>query len=103
MIFNVNKHGDFRLGEAFLAPYRERPVPWGFGDLSRVIFQRSYSRDGERWRQTCRRVIEGPYTIQRIHCIERSLPWDAAEARRRAEEACERMFVFKWTPRGRGL
>ena len=103
MIYNVDKHGGFRLSEAFVTPYRKRPVPWGFGDLSRVIFQRSYSRDGERWWQTCRRVIEGTYTVQRIHCMERSLPWDAAEARQRAEEAYERMFLFKWTPPGRGL
>lgn len=103
MIIDTDQHGGFRLGEAFLAPYRTRAVPWGFGDLSRVVYQRSYSRNGERWWQTCRRVIEGTYTVQRIHCIQRSLPWDETEARRRAEEAYARMFTFKWTPPGRGL
>ncbi len=103
MILDVEKQGTFELSEHFLAGYHDRPVPWGFGDLSRAAFLRSYSRDGEAWWQTCRRVIEGTVTIQRIHCAAHGLSWDEDGARRQAQEAYERMFSFKWTPPGRGL
>jgi adenosylcobalamin-dependent ribonucleoside-triphosphate reductase len=71
--------------------------------LSWVTFLRTYSRDGEAWWQTCRRVIEGTFTVQRIHCLERALPWDERKATAFAEEAYRRLFDFKWTPPGRGL
>ena len=103
MIIDVDRHGAFRLEDDFVDGYRSRPVPWGFGPLSWVTFRRTYSRDGECWWQTCRRVIEGAYTVQRIHCAERGLPWDRAKAAASAQDAFERMFRFKWTPPGRGL
>jgi adenosylcobalamin-dependent ribonucleoside-triphosphate reductase len=103
MIPDLDKHGPFRLDEAFVAAYRDRPVPWGFGALSWVTYQRTYSRDGETWPQTCRRVIEGMMTVQRLHCLREHRPWDEDRARRTAREAYERLFTFKWTPPGRGL
>ncbi len=103
MQVDVDRHGQFHLRDDFLEPYREREVQWGFGPLSWITFQRTYSRDGEDWWQTCRRVVEGTLTVERIHCLERGLPWDEEEARGFAREAYERMFSFKWTPPGRGL
>lgn len=103
MVIDVDKHGLFRLRSEFLETYRHRPVPWGFGPLSWVVYKRSYSRAGERWWETCRRVIEGMFTVQRIHCLKHGLAWDASEARGDAEKAYERMWGFKWTPPGRGL
>lgn len=103
MIVDVDKYGAFHLNEEFLAPYRERHVQWGFGTLSWVTYKRTYSRDGEEWWQTCRRVIEGMITVQRVHCLEHHLPWDANEAQGFAEEAYRRVWEFKWTPPGRGL
>ncbi len=103
MIVDVDRYGSFRLHEEFLAPYRDRSVPWGFGTLSWVIYKRTYSRDGEEWWQTCRRVIEGMVTVSRVHCMEAALPWDPNESRRLAEEAYQRLWEFKWTPPGRGL
>ncbi|MFW6152351.1 MAG: hypothetical protein ACOC6C_05195 [Verrucomicrobiota bacterium] len=103
MIIDVDKYGPFHIREEFLESYRDRPVDWGFGALSRVTFLRTYSRNGEEWWQTCRRVIEGMYTVQRIYCIEQGLPWNQREAEARAEYAYDRMFSFKWTPPGRGL
>ncbi len=78
-------------------------MPWGFGDLSWVTYERTYSRDGERWWQTCRRVIEGMFTILRVHCLAHRLPWDEGRAQAMAREAYERLFRFQWTPPGRGL
>jgi ribonucleoside-triphosphate reductase (thioredoxin) len=103
MIVDVNRYGIFQLGTEFLAPYRQRPVRWGFGALSWVTYKRTYSRDGEEWWQTCQRVIEGMITVQRVHCLEHHFAWDANEAQHLAEDAYERLWEFKWTPPGRGL
>ena len=103
MVIDIDKHGRFRLEESFLAPYKDRPVDWGFGALSWVTYKRTYSRNGEEWWQTCRRVIEGMFTVQKVHCLERKLPWKEGKARRFARKAYERLFTFKWTPPGRGL
>ncbi len=103
MIVDVDRYGEFRLESAFLEPYRRKPVPWGFGSLSWVTYKRTYSRDGESWWETCRRVVEGMFTIQRIHCLEHGIPWDDAKASALAREAYERLWDFRWTPPGRGL
>ena len=75
MFVDVDHWGEFRLPEHWVGAYAERPVHWGFGALSWVTFKRSYSREGESWWQTCRRVIEGMYTVQRVHCLQQGLPW----------------------------
>ena len=103
MILDIHDDEAFHLEPSFLEPYRQRPVPWGFGPLSRVTYKRTYSRGGESWWQTCRRVIEGMFTIQRHHCRRCGLPWDRARARAYAEDAYDRLWSFKWTPPGRGL
>lgn len=68
----------------------------------------TYARDlpdgtTEEWWQTCRRVIEGCFNIQKIHCRQQGLPWDEAKAQVSAQEMYRRMFCFKWSPPGRGL
>lgn len=68
----------------------------------------TYARDlpdgtTEEWWQTCRRVIEGCFNIQKIHCRQQGLPWDEAKAQLSAQEMYRRMFCFKWSPPGRGL
>jgi adenosylcobalamin-dependent ribonucleoside-triphosphate reductase len=103
MIVDVDRFGTFGLDEAFLDAYRDRPVEWGFGPLSWVTYQRTYSRDGERWWQTCRRVIEGMFTILRCHCLAQGLPWEHEHAVQQARQAYDRLWQFKWTPPGRGL
>lgn len=103
MVVNVEKWGKFELEDRFLDEYKNKPVKWGFGDLSWVTFKRTYSRDGEEWWQTCQRVIEGMFTVQREHCMERGLPWNEEKARGFARRAYDRLFDFKWTPPGRGL
>jgi len=103
MYVDIDKFGTFRLDDNFLQPYSRQPVRWGFGALSWVTFRRSYSRDGEAWWQTCRRVIEGMFTVQRVHCLEHGLPWDQRKARRFAEKSFDRLWKFQWTPPGRGL
>jgi len=103
----------FRLPEDFIEEFRTRPVDWGFGigggnTLGELTFFTKYSRkkeDGtkERWYETCRRVIEGMYSIQKDHIKSMRLPWNEAQGQRSAKEAYERMFQFKWLPPGRGI
>ena len=103
----------FRLPEEFIAQYVDREVPWGFpigagNSLGELTYLTKYSRrkeDGtkERWYETCRRVIEGTFTIQKDWCKESRLPWNERKAQATAQDAYERLFVGKWTPPGRGL
>jgi len=106
----------FFLQDTFVSEYADKDVPWGFGPLSRVTYKRTYARpkrgellqhedtgELEDWHETCRRVIEGMFTIQKQHCLDKHLPWNEDKARRHAREAYDRLFHFKWTPPGRGL
>jgi ribonucleoside-triphosphate reductase len=103
----------FKLPEDFIDQYKERTPDWGFSigggnSLGELTFFTKYSRkkeDGtkERWYETCRRVIEGMYSIQKDHIKSMRLPWNEAQGQRSAREAFERMFTFKWLPPGRGL
>tara|TARA_B100000287_G_scaffold399362_1_gene417570 strand:- start:3374 stop:5347 length:1974 start_codon:yes stop_codon:yes gene_type:complete len=101
----------FRLSDTFIEPYTTAEVPWG--PLGYVTFKRTYARrlsesipeaEGtEEWYQTCRRVIEGMFTIQKRHVYMLGLEWNDAKAQRTAKDAYDRLFNLKWTPPGRGL
>lgn len=103
----------FRLPDDAISDYAARPVSWGFPDaagnaLGEITYVRTYSRlkdDGrrERWHETCRRVVEGMYSVQKDWCKENRLPWNENQARHSALECYERLFTFRWTPPGRGL
>ena len=87
---NIRK---FRLSEQFILPYIEKEVPWG--PVGYVTFKRTYSRrlnefspdaEGtEEWWQTCRRVIEGMFDIQKRHVFALGLEWNDAKAQRTAK------------------
>ena len=72
----------FRLSDSFIDPYRDKEVPWG--PLGYVTFKRTYARrlsefspgtEGtEEWYQTCRRVIEGMFTMQKKHVVSLGTP-----------------------------
>ena len=100
----------FRLSEKYLEPYKTADVPWG--PVGYVTYKRTYSRrlddndpsaGTEEWWQTCRRVIEGMFTMQKKHCISIGVPWNDAKAQTTAKIAYDRLFNLKWTPPGRGL
>ena len=67
----------FRLSDVFIEPYKTKEVPWG--PLGYVTFKRTYARrlnefdpeatGTEEWWQTCRRVIEGMFNMQKEHVI----------------------------------
>lgn len=104
---------DFKLSDDFVDSYRDKEVPWGFKDaagnsLGEVTYLRTYSRkmdngEKETWVDTCRRVIEGMFTIQKWHCRDNHIEWKNDKAQRTAKDAFDRMFHMKWLPAGRGL
>ena len=105
---NVRK---FKLSDNFISQYKDREVPWG--PVGYITFKRTYARrlseftegaEGtEEWYQTCRRVIEGMFDIQKRHVHALGLEWNDQKAQRTAKDAYERLFTLKWTPPGRGL
>lgn len=101
----------FKLSDTFIEQYKDREVPWG--PLGYVTFKRTYARrlsefeedatGSEEWYQTCRRVIEGMFEMQKQHVYKLGLEWNDAKAQKTAKDAYERLFTLKWTPPGRGL
>tara|TARA_Y100001963_G_scaffold153348_1_gene239951 strand:- start:1982 stop:3949 length:1968 start_codon:yes stop_codon:yes gene_type:complete len=101
----------FKLSESFIEQYRDKEVPWG--PVGYVTYKRTYARrlsefdsgatGSEEWHQTCRRVIEGMFTMQKKHVYALGLEWNDAKAQRTAKDAYDRLFELKWTPPGRGL
>ena len=92
---NIRK---FKLSEQFILPYVEKEVPWG--PVGYVTFKRTYARrcsefvagaEGtEEWWQTCRRVIEGMFDMQKQHVYHLGLEWNDAKAQATAKEAYDR-------------
>ena len=101
----------FKLSDTFIDQYKDREVPWG--PLGYVTFKRTYARrlsefeEGasgtEEWYQTCRRVIEGMFEMQKQHVYKLGLEWNDQKSQKTAKDAYERLFTLKWTPPGRGL
>ena len=101
----------FKLSDTFIDQYKDREVPWG--PLGYVTFKRTYARrlsefetdalGTEEWYQTCRRVVEGMFEMQKQHVYRLGLEWNDNKAQKTAKDAYERLFTLKWTPPGRGL
>lgn len=107
-VLDVREEDRFRLSKSFLSEFAllKREPEWG--PLGYVTYKRTYARprgDGtsEEWWETCARVVEGVYTIQRWHARRHHLPWSEVKARRSANEMYRLMFDFKFLPPGRGL
>lgn len=105
---NGRKIRTFTLSENFLSQFKGAQPNWGFNNLGYFIYKRTYARskeDGtsEEYWETCKRVIEGIYTVQKEHCKTLSLPWDDRKAQSSAQEMFTRMWEFKFLPPGRGL
>ena len=87
---------DAILSEEFLKKYTNKKVPWGFGDLSYIVYKRTYSRlkeDGtqEEWWETIARCINGAQKI------------GAKYTKQEAERLFDYVFNFKCLFSGRGL
>ncbi|MDX1279338.1 hypothetical protein [Oceanihabitans sediminis] len=96
----------FELSEDFIKNFKWKQPKWG--PLGYVTYKRTYARDlgsgkTEEYWQTCKRVVEGVFTIQRRHCYKNKLPWSHRKAQTSAQKMFELMWEFKFTPPGRGL
>ena len=88
----------FRLSESFIDQYKEKEVPWG--PLGYVTFKRTYARrlnefdpdatGSEEWWQTCRRVVEGMFNMQKQHVFMLGLEWNDNKAQRTAKDTYSR-------------
>jgi len=96
----------FKLANSFLEKYKGQQPEWG--PVGYVTYKRTYAREMEEggleefW-NTCQRVVDGCYNVQKEHCRTLRLPWDNAKAQKSAQEMFTRMWEFKWLPPGRGL
>lgn len=110
MIFNQYADGrkvrQFSLNPTFLSNFRDHQPAWG--PIGYFTYKRTYSRDlpdggTEEFWQTCQRVVEGCFNIQKIHCNQMGLPWNEQKAQHSAQDMFQRMWEFKFSPPGRGL
>ncbi len=98
----------FKLSDHFMSQYQGKQPDWGFGDLSYFVYKRTYAREKENGQQeeyweTCRRVVEGVFTIQLNHCKNMGLWWSGNKAQATAQKMFQKMWEFKFLPPGRGL
>lgn len=97
---------DFKLSNSFLEQYQGKQPNWG--PLGYITYKRTYARTltgggTEEFSDTCKRVVEGVYTVQKSHAKQLRLPWNNEKAQRSAQNMFKRMWEFKFLPPGRGL
>ena len=97
---------EFSLSEPFLSSFVDKQPNWG--PVGYFTYKRTYARPlkqggTEEFWQTCKRVVEGVYNTQKIHCKNLRLPWNDRKAQSSAQEMFTRMWSFKFLPPGRGL
>lgn len=96
----------FKMDEAWVEKYKGTQPEWG--PIGYITYKRTYARtldDGttEEWWQTCKRVVEGTFSIQKNHCNLNRLPWNEEKAQRTSKKMFQAMWDFKFLPPGRGL
>jgi len=110
MIFNQladdRKVRVFALSPLFVETYRDKQPAWG--PVGYFTYKRTYARElpeggTEEFWQTTKRVVEGCFNIQKIHCRQMGLPWNEQKAQTSAQDMFRRIWDFKFTPPGRGL
>lgn len=105
-ILGIQEEDYFHLSDGFIEEFKDRQPKWG--PVGYITYKRTYARpldDGEteEYWQTCQRVVEGVYTIQKWHCHRSHLPWSDSKAQASAQEMYRLMWGFKFLPPGRGL
>jgi len=106
MNFDIARHS-FTLPDSFLKRFKNKQPDWG--PLGYFTYKRTYARNiegedrTEEYWETCRRVVEGCFSIQKNHCSRVHLPWDERKAQRTAKRMFELMWDFKFLPPGRGM
>ena len=91
----------FNISDNFIEKYKRKRPPFGFNGLGELVYMRTYSRikdDGknEMWWETCQRVVEGTYNMQKKWIESHHLGWNAWQAQRSAKEMYDRIFNMKF-------
>lgn len=105
-ILDIQESDYFHLSDSFIVDFKGQQPKWG--PVGYITFKRTYARpldDGEteEYWQTCQRVVEGVYTVQKWHTRRSHLPWVDSKAQASAQEMYRLMWGFKFLPPGRGL
>lgn len=105
-ILDIQESDSFHLSDAFIEEFKDKQPAWG--PVGYITFKRTYARpldDGEteEYWQTCQRVVEGVYSIQKWHSRRNHLSWSESKAQASAQEMYRLMWGFKFLPPGRGL
>ena len=98
----------FSLLPSFLDRYAGRPPPFGFNGLGEFVFVTRYARltpSGRRetWTETCTRVVEGCFNMQRRWVEAQGTGWNPWRAQSSAQDMFDRIWNMKMLPPGRGL
>ena len=98
----------FKLSEDFISRVASWADPFEGNPLGKFVYDRTYSRykdddSLETWTDTCRRVVEGCYTLQKEHIEKHSLGWDDEQGQRSAQEMFERLYNHKFLASGRAM
>ena len=104
----ASAHLTFKLTTDFLENVKTWPDPYEGNPLGKFVYDRTYSRYKdddtlETWAETCQRVVEGCYTLQKEHIEAIGTPWNNDQAQRSAQEMYERIYTMKFLPPGRSL
>ena len=98
----------FKLNDEFITKVASWPDPFEGNALGKFVYDRTYSRYKaddtlETWADTCRRVVEGCYTLQKEHIEKHDLGWDDEHGQYSAQEMFERLYTHKFLASGRAL
>uniref|UniRef100_A0A6C0LUV5 ribonucleoside-triphosphate reductase (thioredoxin) n=1 Tax=viral metagenome TaxID=1070528 RepID=A0A6C0LUV5_9ZZZZ len=93
----------FILREDTIKEIKGMTPKFGFNELGRVVFRRTYSRDNESWHDVVIRVTQGVMSIRKEHCSRNSLEWCDETWQQFAHDMAVSMFKMEWLPPGRGL
>jgi len=105
-ILDITNEDYFHLSGSFIEEFKDRQPKWG--PVGYITYKRTYARpldngETEEYWQTCQRVVEGVFTIQRWHIRRNHLSWSESKAQASAQEMFRLMWGFKFLPPGRGL
>lgn len=98
----------FHIEPAFIQSLKDRPVPWGFGLFSSVVYYRTYSRQmanggQEQWYNTVTRVVEGAMSIRKDWYLKHDREWNETRWQGIAQKLASFIYDMKLLPPGRGL
>ena len=88
-IMDIEDRDRFHLDPTFLDQFRDKQPEWG--PVGYATYKRTYARpvevtdQVEEFWQTCQRVVQGVYTVQKWHCRKNNLHWRDGKAQRSAQ------------------